>query len=114
MDKLSSIFRIIFTAVVLVAAIFWLYVIFVRLDVAPTKDGSGNITVNPYQNAKDILSVFLPLVTVAFGYWFGVQGKEKAEDKADKAKQQLQAVVATSPDPKLLNDAMTAYPNAFQ
>ena len=74
--------------------------------------GEGNV-VDQYQRAKDILLVVLSLVSTTFGYWFGVHGKERAEDRADKAQTKLNAVVSNAP-PEALEQARQKYPEAFR
>lgn len=114
MERLNAWIRGIVTVAILLVAGWWLYQVSMRLGTAPTKDGQGNVLVDEYQRAKDILLVVLPLVTTAVGYWFGVQGKEKAEDKADQAKEEAKAIVATSEDSDLLSKAREKYPRSFR
>jgi hypothetical protein len=112
-DKLNIWFRGIFTVAILLAAAWWLYVVASKLGKAPTKDAQGNV-VDEYQRAKDVLLVVLPLVTTAIGYWFGAQGKEKAEEKASQANDQSRAIAAVSGDPDILAKARAKYPSAFR
>jgi hypothetical protein len=101
------------TAAILVVAAWWLVQVSNRLGTAPRTDAEGKIVVDEYQRAKDILLVVLPLVTTAIGYWFGVQGKDAAEKKADEATEAKTAILATSKDPDLLKSARDKYPTAF-
>ncbi|MDQ2707546.1 MAG: hypothetical protein M3Z25_07870 [Actinomycetota bacterium] len=84
-----------------------------RVTAQGVNTGSGNIVVDEYQRAKDILLVVHPLVTTTFGFWFGAQGKDQAQTRADQAHQQLTAVVAASTDPEILQKAKTSSPHAF-
>lgn len=114
-------FRPILTLIVVALSAWWLLEVSRRLGTAPTLDSEGNITVDEFQRAKDILLVVLPLTTITLGYWFGAQGKTAAETKADAAEKKaeeasaaLTAVVATSTQPDLLRQAQQQYPQAFQ
>lgn len=118
---IQTIVRASLTLILLGLSIWWLAEVASRLGTAPTKDTKGNIIVDQYQRAKDILLVVLPLVTTALGYWFGSQGKDKAETAANAAKDETQntkeqlagvkAVVSTNPE--LLERAKHLYPKAF-
>jgi hypothetical protein len=110
----KTLVRAIITLLLMAAAAWWLVEVATRLGMTPTKDQDGNIVLDEYQRAKDILLVVLPLVTTALGYWFGSQGKERAEDEANKAKDKLTAVAATSSDPELLANARRLYPTSFR
>lgn len=127
-DLVQTFIRAAFTLVVLAAAGWWLYEVSSRLGTAPTKDAQGTVVVDEYQRAKDILLVVLPIVTSVLGYWFGSQGKEKADaaatkandeaskakDEAHDAKQQLAAITAAAGDPELLTKARSLYPHLFR
>ncbi len=82
--------------------------VFLGANVTKAADGSG--VVDPFARAKDIFSLILPLVSSALGYWFGVQGKDKAEARADDATKTLTGVALVSTDPDLINKARDAYP----
>jgi hypothetical protein len=99
------------TIILLALVTWWLWLVALRLSIAPTKDSAGNV-LDQYQRAKDILLVILPLSTTALGYWFGVQGKDKAEAQAETANAQLTAVVDAAPE-GTLKDAMEKHPKAF-
>jgi hypothetical protein len=90
---------------------WWLWEVAQRLNVPPTHDAEGNIVLDSFQRSKDILIVVLPLFSASIAYWVGVQGKDKAEKDAEKAKEKLSAVVST--DETVLQRAKTKYPNAF-
>jgi hypothetical protein len=113
MERLNAVARAAFTAALVLVTIWWLVEVSSRLGTAPTKDDDGNIIVDEYQRAKDILLVVLPLLTTAIGYWFGAQGKDEAEAKAQKSQEETKAVIAASTDPQLLPRARELYPRAF-
>lgn len=113
-DLLGTVIRFVVTLAILAAAAWWLTEVAANLGTAPTRDAQGNTIVDKYQRAKDILLVVLPLVTTAVGYWFGSQGKEKAETEASKAKDKVTAMAAVSSDPDLLKTARDKYPDAFR
>jgi len=113
MDRLSTSIRAAVTGAVLLLAAWWFLEVARRLGTEPKVDGDGKVLVDEYQRAKDILLVVLPLLTTAFGYWFGAHGKEKAEATAARAQEESKALVATSADPDLLAKAREKYPTAF-
>lgn len=112
MDTFNIVVRAVLTLFILAITVWWLVLVGAKLGIAPVKDANGTL-LDEYQRAKDILLVVLPLVTTAFGYWFGAQGKDKAEDDAAAARRELTAVLATSNNPNLLREARDNYPDMF-
>ncbi|MGJ7442177.1 hypothetical protein [Aquipuribacter sp. MA13-6] len=103
--------RLILTLALLAILVWWLLETRARMDAEPLiRDGV--VVVDAFKNAQTILLVVVPLATTAIGYWFGAQGKEKAEGKAEAATAQLNAVVDSSTEP-LLQRAMREHPQAF-
>ncbi|HEY2225772.1 hypothetical protein [Actinomycetospora sp.] len=92
-------------------AVYWLSVVAGYLSAPTVKDPQGNI-IDPYARSKDILLLVFPLVTIVFGYWFGQQGKETAEKKADDAGRKLNSVLDAA-DPGLLQKAKSNSPGTF-
>lgn len=120
MEKLNGWVRGLVTLVILSMTLWWLVVVGARLGTPPVMGEGGAVLVDEYARAKDILLVVLPLTTTAFGFWFGVQGKDKAEEKADRAEEKAdkavgesKALIASSTDPELLQRARDTYPEAF-
>lgn len=113
MEKLGIWLRGFFTFVILGLAIWGFGVTWASMGSAPIRDAAGNVTVDSFQRAKDVLLVVLPLVTTCFGYWFGTQGREKAEKREQAANEKFNAVIATSKDPAILAEARLKYPEAF-
>ena len=112
--------KMIVTVVTAGIAVWWLIEVSYRIGEAPMKDGAGNITVDTYQRAKDVLVLVLPLFSAAIGYWLGSVGKEKAdagkenaEAAAAKKAQALDAVLGVSNDEELLQRARDTFPDAF-
>lgn len=108
------------TTLLLALAIWWLFIASQYLSDAPRVDEEGNVALDEFQRAKDILLVVLPLMTAAAGYWFGAAGKERAENRADQAskdadneKRKIQAILDSSETTGLLAKAMKKYPDAF-
>jgi hypothetical protein len=98
---------------------WWLVAISQQLATAPTYADDGTLILDPFQRAKDILTVLLPLLTAAIGFYAGAEGKEKAEElkeqaeaNKDKAQAQLTAVTSVG-DPDILAKAKEAFPEAF-
>jgi hypothetical protein len=120
MDRIGPTVRGMVTLIVVILAAWWLVQVALRLGTAPVKDQGGNIVLDEYQRAKDILLVVLPLVTTTFGYWFGAQGRERAERQVNDAKQaadsaetKYRAVLSVAP-PDILQEAKKFYPGAFE
>ena len=113
MEMLTTRIRAMFSTLVLLLAVWWLWEVQRRLGTEPRLDDKGSVVVDEFQRAKDILLVVLPLVTTILGYWFGAQGKEKAEEKAKEATAKLEAVVDAS-GAGVLEKAKTMHPNAFR
>jgi hypothetical protein len=109
----KTILRFVLTLLLFALAVWWLIELALQIGTAPTIDAQGKVVVDKFQRAKDILLVVLPLVTSALGYWFGAQGKEQEQERAESARSQLEAVVSASTDPGLLQKARSQYPDAF-
>lgn len=113
--------RLAITAALLLGFGWWLWVVFQNLGVRAEVDADGTIVLDKFQRAKDVLlAVLLPLVTLAFGYWFGTQGTAKAEEQADKAtaeaknaEERITTIVGASQDTDLLTRARRQNPRAF-
>jgi hypothetical protein len=54
-----------------------------------------------------------PLATAAVGYWFGNQGRARAQEQAQQAQSKVTAVLGTSADSELLKNAAAIFPAAF-
>lgn len=93
--------------------IFWTLILWLQIDTAPTQDSNGAITMDKWQRAKDILVLFLPLLTTALGYWFGAAGTEEARADASKTHDQMLAVTSVS-DEDIVSKAREAHPDAFR
>jgi hypothetical protein len=77
--------RVLITTGLFVFVAWWLFVVAGHLGDSPLVDKQGNVVMDEFQRTKDILLVVLPLLTTALGYWFGSEGKDKAEDAAKEA-----------------------------
>jgi hypothetical protein len=111
--------RGVITGLLFVAVLFWLWVIWRVIDEPVSQDINGNV-LDQFQRSKDVLLVLLPLLTTALGYWFGIAGAEKADTRADAARQQavaaqgqLAAVLDATTDKGLLKDAKELHGDAF-
>lgn len=113
METLNAWIRGVVTVLLVLGVGAWLFVVSLKLGTVPVVDSAGNVILDEYQRAKDILLVVLPLVTTAMGYWFGAQGKDKAEDRADKAVEEKAAVLAATGDPALLERVRAKYGEAL-
>jgi hypothetical protein len=111
-EKIKSLGAALVTLVTAALTIWWLYEVASRLGVAPTKDDAGNIVLDEFQRAKDILIVVLPLFSAALAYWVGSQGTTAAKEEAASAKGKLDAVLDASPE-GILKKAKDLHPTAF-
>jgi hypothetical protein len=110
---IKSIGTVVITVFVFGIVIWWLVIVLGKIGVAPTVNSKGAVIVDQYQRAKDILLVVFPLATAAVGYWFGNQGRAKAQDQAQEAQNKVTAVLGSSDDGQLLRKAATSFPAAF-
>jgi hypothetical protein len=97
----------------------WLFVVGAHVGTSPHVNKDGSVLDDAYQRSKDVLALFIPLLTTAVGFWFGSQGTAKAQDAATKAtgeanqaKAALLAVVDTSQS-GVLAEARRVHPAAF-
>jgi heme/copper-type cytochrome/quinol oxidase subunit 2 len=110
---IKSVGTILITVFVFGIVIWWLAVVLSRIGSAPTVNSSGAVIVDQYERAKDILLVVFPLATAAVGYWFGNQGRARAQEQAQQAQSKMIAVLGTSADGELLKKAAATFPAAF-
>ena len=118
--------RLVITVLMLLVVVWWLSIVASKLSSQPTLSTDGKVIFDEFQRAKDILIAVLPLLTLALGYWFGAQGTDKAEKKADAAEKkagdateeaktagnQVKAFLQVS-DEDLITKAQAAAPEAF-
>jgi hypothetical protein len=110
---IKSIGSILITVFVFGIVIWWLAVVLSRIGSAPTVTSNGAVIVDQYERAKDILLIVFPLATAAVGYWFGNQGRARAQEQAQQAQSKVTAVLGTSADAELLKKAAATFPAAF-
>ena len=119
MEKAAMYIRAVLTGVLFLITTYWLLEVAGQISTVPTQDDQGHV-LDTYQRSKDVLLVFLPLLTTALGYWFGAAGRENAEAKAIQAmsearrtQQKLEGVLGSSQEQDLLSKAQSLYPDAF-
>jgi hypothetical protein len=78
--------RFVITMLLFAVVVFWMWMMAGDLRTGATADGTGN-PIDPFERSKDVLLVALPLLTTAVGYWFGAEGKERAEQRAHEAQE---------------------------
>jgi len=110
---IKSIGSILITVFVFGIVIWWLAVVLSRIGSTPTVTSKGAVIVDQYERAKDILLIVFPLATAAVGYWFGNQGRARAQEQAQQAQSKVTAVLGTSADGELLKNAAATFPAAF-
>ena len=95
--------------------VWWLVIVAQRIGVKPEVE-NGNVVLDEWSRAKDILLVVLPLFSASIAYWVGAQvgAKETNEAKSEAAgaKDKLEAVLDASPQ-GTLESAKEAHPEAF-
>lgn len=77
------------TVAVFVLVGAWSIVVWQNLGKLPEYNDDGTVRIDQFQRAKDILTLLLPLATIAVGYWLGSEGKAKADEKAKTAEAQV-------------------------
>jgi len=110
---IKSIGTVVITVFVFGIVIWWLAVVLNRIGTAPQVNSRGAVIVDQYQRATDILFVVFPLATAAVGYWFGNQGRARAQEQAQQAQSKVTAVLGSSDDGELLKKAAASFPAAF-
>jgi hypothetical protein len=110
---IKSIGTVVITVFVFGIVIWWLAVVLNRLGTPPRVNSKGAVVVDQYQRATDILFVVFPLATAAVGYWFGNQGRARAQEEAEQAQSKVTAVLGSSDDGELLKKAADTFPAAF-
>ena len=89
----AFLFRASLTLIITAFVVWGLIMVYRELH-APTEP------VDTCGRAKDIFVIIFPVMTSAVAYWLGADGKEKADSRADQARQTLL-------------DAVKAHPGAF-
>jgi hypothetical protein len=112
-ERLKAVGAIVATILTAAIVIWWLVLVEQRIDVKPEVDASGNVVLDEFARAKDILLVVLPLFSAALAFWVGSQGTTGAKKEAEGAKKQLEAVLDSSPE-GILKKAKATHPDAFQ
>ena len=120
------------TTLFVFALVFWaMYYVFQDHGTRPEIE-DGQVVLDKFGNAKDVLLVVLPLASAAVGYWFGNRGiaeantnAQAAREDANAAQQQKEAAVkeqvavVTTAAAKLpagtdiVAEARQAHPEAF-
>lgn len=104
------------SAVIIAFMAVALWAWFTNLGTKPIPDGTENKGfVDELANAKDLVTYVGAFFTMMAGYWFGSNGKDKAEQKADDAQKEAETakaneralVAAATPD--ILKAAIDQY-----
>ena len=111
-DKIKAAGVAIVSVATFALTVWWLVLVAQRLGVKAEVDASGNVTLDTYQRAKDILLVVFPLFSAALAFWVGNSGTTDAKKQEKVAKAQLTAVLDSSP-PNILATAKQNHPDAF-
>jgi hypothetical protein len=105
--------RFVITMLLFAVVIFWMWLMSGDLRTGATKDVTGK-SIDPYERSKDVLLVALPLLTTAVGYWFGAEGKERAEQRAHEAQEKSTSSLerALHAEAQLAATKLTGHANA--
>lgn len=86
-DTIKSTGSIIVTILLFIVVGFWIWFVARNLGKTPTYNADGTVKLDEYSRAKDILVIFVPLLTTAVGFWFGSQGTVQAQKQTAVANQ---------------------------
>jgi hypothetical protein len=94
----KSVGTIVVTVISFGIVIWVLFFVLTNIGTAPVPATGGKAAVDPYEHAKDILLVVFPLATATIGFWFGSDGKAKAQDQAAQAQSTAADAQSTAAD----------------
>lgn len=106
-DRFKLVGATVVSGFIIVFMSFALWAWFTNLDTKPVPYGEKQKGfVDELANAKDLVTYVGAFFTMMAGYWFGSNGKEKAERKADDARREAETardnekalVAAATPD----------------
>ena len=86
-DAVKSAGSIIVTILLFIVVGFWMWFVAKNLGKTPTYNADGSVKLDEYSRAKDVLVIFIPLLTTAVGFWFGSQGTVQAQKQTAVANQ---------------------------
>lgn len=116
LKPLGAIGVTLFTGIILV---WWLVLVRDKIGAVPQLDSEGNVILDEWQRAKDILLVVVPLFTAAMGYWIGSKESATAAEKADEAEKKATdaekrvSALSGNLDPQAFEALRQKYPNLF-
>ena len=91
-SKVKEAGALITTIVLAIMVGAWLIAVALQLGQPVVYDNSGKITLDTFTRAKDVLTLLLPFLTIAVGFWLGTQGTAQIERQVARAT--LEAEVA--------------------
>jgi hypothetical protein len=97
LDQIKAVGAMVATLLTGAITIWWLWIVASKIGVKPEMN-RGNVVLDQYARAKDILLVVLPLFSASLAYWVGSSGTQEAKQEAVNAKKQLDAVIDVSPE----------------
>jgi hypothetical protein len=114
-DNKAETYRAIFTGAILATYVVVIIFAMVLSSKAPTLDGQGKTLLDPFANAKDLLTGVASVATLVLGYWFGAAGKAQAESVAAQTQGALTVAIAATPDGQTLDmpGLQKQFPKAF-
>jgi hypothetical protein len=111
LDQMKTIGAFVATILTAAIVIWWLVIVAQKLGVKPEVE-NGNVVLDEFGRAKDILLVVLPLFSAALAYWVGASGTQDAKKDAEGAKEKLDAVIDSAPQGSL-QKAKEMHPDAW-
>jgi hypothetical protein len=114
-DSKAETYRAVFTGAILATYVVVIIFAMVLSSKAPTLDAHGKTLLDPYANAKDLLTGVASVATLVLGYWFGAAGKAQAESVAAQTQGALTVAIAATPDGQTLDmpGLTKQFPKAF-
>ena len=112
LDQIKAIGAIFATILTGAIVIWWLVVVSQKVGVRPEVE-NGNVVLDQFGRAKDILLVVLPLFSAALAYWVGASGTQDAKEEAEGTKEKLDAVIDSAPQGSL-QKAKEMHPDAWE
>jgi hypothetical protein len=84
-SKIKDAGALITTVILAIMVGGWLVAVGMQLRRPVVYDSGGKVTLDTFTRAKDVLTLLLPFLTTAVGFWLGTQGTTQMERQANKA-----------------------------
>jgi hypothetical protein len=84
-SKIKDAGALITTVILAIMVGGWLVAVGLQLGRPVVYDSGGKVALDTFTRAKDVLTLLLPFLTTAVGFWLGTQGTTQMERQANKA-----------------------------